>query len=385
MLRPPRPLPRTVTVVSPPDSSTAGSGPPGRRRGTRRRAAGGRSPACTSATSRASPSIAVAEHDRRDARRSAAAAAALRAPAAGSRSARSGHRCEQRVAGLWRLVRRRRRGGATTAGGSSMRYFASTARASAKVVGSGTVGPEAITAGSSPGTSEIAKVTTRAGAAAAASRPPLIAERCLRTRVDLADRRAAAQQRARHRLLVGERQPRRRQRQQRRAAARDQKHQLIVGPEALRQIEDAPRRALAGGVGHRVARLDDLDPLAGHAMAVARHDDALRAAPATVPRRRAPSPPRPCRRRPPTCGPLPPAEYARRSPARVGRGQGGGEQGFEEIARRRLIARAPRHSSVLPSPMPFHIEREERPALDRRPPPVRPRAQSSAWLRKRYA
>ena len=68
-----------------------------------------------------------------------------------------------------------------TAGGSSMRYLASTARASAKVVGSGTVGPEAITAGSSPGTSEIARVTTRAGAAAAASRPPLIAERCLRT------------------------------------------------------------------------------------------------------------------------------------------------------------------------------------------------------------
>ena len=62
-----------------------------------------------------------------------------------------------------------------------MRYFASTARASAKLVGSGTVGPEAITAGSSPGTSEIARVSTRAGAAAAASRPPLIADRCLRT------------------------------------------------------------------------------------------------------------------------------------------------------------------------------------------------------------
>ena len=62
-----------------------------------------------------------------------------------------------------------------------MRYFASTARASAKVVGSGTVGPEAITAGSSPGTSEIASVTTRAGAAAAARRPPLIAERCFLT------------------------------------------------------------------------------------------------------------------------------------------------------------------------------------------------------------
>jgi len=40
------------------------------------------------------------------------------------------------------------------------------------------VGPEAITVGSSPGTSEMASVTTRAGCAAAASRPPEKAERC---------------------------------------------------------------------------------------------------------------------------------------------------------------------------------------------------------------
>ena len=46
--------------------------------------------------------------------------------------------------------------------------------------GSGTVGPEAITLGSSPGTSEIASVTTRAGCAAAANRPPEKAERCRR-------------------------------------------------------------------------------------------------------------------------------------------------------------------------------------------------------------
>src|SRR3982074_3618294 len=39
------------------------------------------------------------------------------------------------------------------------------ARASASVVGSGAVGPEPITAGSSPGTSEIATVTRRAGGA----------------------------------------------------------------------------------------------------------------------------------------------------------------------------------------------------------------------------
>src|SRR5271166_3130028 len=55
------------------------------------------------------------------------------------------------------------------------------ASASAEVVGSATVGPDAITLGSSPGTSEISKATTRAGAAAAANLPPLIADRCLRT------------------------------------------------------------------------------------------------------------------------------------------------------------------------------------------------------------
>ncbi len=70
---------------------------------------------------------------------------------------------------------------ARTRAGRSSPNRATSARASAKLVASGTVGPEAITAGSSPGTSLIASVTTRAGEAAAASRPPLIAERCFRT------------------------------------------------------------------------------------------------------------------------------------------------------------------------------------------------------------
>ena len=69
------------------------------------------------------------------------------------------------------------------AAGSSIPYFCSTASASAKVVGSGTVGPEPITAGSSPGTSEIRRLTTRAGWQAAPRRPPLMAERCLRTQL----------------------------------------------------------------------------------------------------------------------------------------------------------------------------------------------------------
>ena len=38
-----------------------------------------------------------------------------------------------------------------------------------------------MTAGASPGTSLTSSVTTRAGAHAAARRPPLIADRCLRT------------------------------------------------------------------------------------------------------------------------------------------------------------------------------------------------------------
>ena len=65
--------------------------------------------------------------------------------------------------------------------GISIWYFLNTARASAKVVGSGVVGPDAITARSSPTTSEIASVWTVAGAHASANRPPLMAERCLRT------------------------------------------------------------------------------------------------------------------------------------------------------------------------------------------------------------
>ncbi len=70
---------------------------------------------------------------------------------------------------------------AATRAGTSIRYRASTSRASASVVVSATVGPDAITERSSPGTSEMMSVTTRAGAAEMASLPPLIAERCLRT------------------------------------------------------------------------------------------------------------------------------------------------------------------------------------------------------------
>jgi hypothetical protein len=53
--------------------------------------------------------------------------------------------------------------------------------ASAQVLGSATVGPDAMSKGWSPGTSEISRVTTRAGWQAAARRPPLMPDRWRRT------------------------------------------------------------------------------------------------------------------------------------------------------------------------------------------------------------
>ena len=55
------------------------------------------------------------------------------------------------------------------------------ASASSRVAALGTLGPEATTATSSPGMSETTKVTTRAGCATAARRPPLTCDRCFLT------------------------------------------------------------------------------------------------------------------------------------------------------------------------------------------------------------
>ena len=69
-----------------------------------------------------------------------------------------------------------------TASSIARLYFATRARASASVVGSGTVGPDAIADGSSCRTSEIASVTISAAwLPARASRPPLMRDKCLRT------------------------------------------------------------------------------------------------------------------------------------------------------------------------------------------------------------
>ncbi len=173
VLRPPLPevVPASVTVVSPPESRTQGA-----RSGWPCRAADSATPASARPTWRASPSSASPRTSgSRPCRRasSAIAASAIIGVATRRNSARSRR---------FTLSPSPRARCAAAASGSRIAWRATTSRASAKVEGSGTVGPLAITSGSSPGTSEMARVTTRAGCAAAASRPPEKADRCLRTR-----------------------------------------------------------------------------------------------------------------------------------------------------------------------------------------------------------
>ena len=93
--------------------------------------------------------------------------------------------------------------------------------------------------------------------------------------IHLADVGATGEKRPVDRLLVREREPLGRQGEQRRAATRDQAQDQIVRSGALGQLEDPPGCGLACGVGDGMRRLDDLDPLAGHGMAVASDDEAL--------------------------------------------------------------------------------------------------------------
>ena len=135
-------------------------------------------------------------------------------------------------------------------------------------------------AGSSPGTSEMASVSAAAGQAASASRPPLIAERCLRTALISPMAAPEASSARRQALLVGQRDAGRRQRQQRRATARKQ-HQRQI---ALFQAGDEGQHALGGGrtgpVGHGMGRLHQRDPPQRHAMAIGhRHQARKLAAP----------------------------------------------------------------------------------------------------------
>ncbi len=169
--RPPRPLPVTSTVVSPPETSARGRPPrASARRASQRSSSRGRASAL-------SPVVGCS-------------CRCTAKPAACSASRRAWSR--------WRLVPMSPFTGGTDGvlGGASPRSStpriaagtwaqmplpSSSATTAAKSTGSGTVGPEPMEDRLSPGTSERYSPTTRAGAASAASPPPLKRETALRT------------------------------------------------------------------------------------------------------------------------------------------------------------------------------------------------------------
>ncbi len=130
--------------------------------------------------------------------------------------------------------------------------------ASRNVVASGTVGPDPMTLGSSPTTSEIANVRHAPGAAAA-SHPPLIADRCLRT---VLSSWMFAPARSRWRVvacLSASVSPVGRHGHQRGRAARQQHEQRFVRLQRAGYFERAPPGPFALGGRHRVTADDELE------------------------------------------------------------------------------------------------------------------------------
>ena len=229
-LGPPRPAPRTVTVSSPPEIEG------GARRGAARASA-----ACSRPTSRASPSHSssadlVAEPPRLRRRRlERVGGAGDDAPVARhlSRASRTSPAPARRCrSGRGSRARRRR---------SSDRP---------------TVGPEPISSGESPTTSEMARVTSRAGAAARASRPPLNRERWRRTQLISLDRRSGAEQGRGERLLLRQVQPLAGQAGESEAPPLSRTRTRSSCPGLAGQREQPLRRRDAGLVGHRMAGVD---------------------------------------------------------------------------------------------------------------------------------
>ena len=146
-----------------------------------------------------------------------------------------------------------------------------TARASARVVGSGTVGPDPITAGSSPGTSEIASVATAAGIGAARQPPALDAGEMLAHGVDVADPGTGLEQSTVDGLLFGERQPGDRSNPVGRCPARHQHQHEIAGSRARGERQGAFRPGKARRIGDGMAGLDDLDDARRAAIAAPGH------------------------------------------------------------------------------------------------------------------
>ena len=160
---------------------------------------------------------------------------------------------------------------AVTPAGSSSLYLATIERASASVVGSGTVGPEPMADGSSPGTSEIAMVTSARRIGIARQPPAFDARQMFAHGIDLADARARTQQRARHRLLVGEGDAVRRRDPIGRGAARHQHQHQVILVGAVGVVRWRARGFQAAAVRHRMAGFDHGHDPGRAAIAVARH------------------------------------------------------------------------------------------------------------------
>ena len=132
-----------------------------------------------------------------------------------------------------------------------------------------------MTAGSSPGTSEMSRRDDARGIGGGGKAAALDGGEMLADRVHLADVGAGGEERAVDRLLVGKGEAVGGQGEQRRAAAGDEAEHEIVRPGGSGEREDPARRVFAACVGDRVRGLDDLDPLAGHAVAGAGDDQAF--------------------------------------------------------------------------------------------------------------
>ena len=92
--------------------------------------------------------------------------------------------------------------------------------------------------------------------------------------VHLVDGRAAGQQDAVERLLVGQRHAGSGQREQRRTATGNERHHQVIGLQALNGLQDAGGGLHAGLVRHRMRGLQHLDAAGRHRMSVAGHHHA---------------------------------------------------------------------------------------------------------------
>ena len=161
-------------------------------------------------------------------------------------------RRQARIAGLDAFRLRRFRAAQRTAAARRCRSAAGSPAHRRRWSGRARSGPEAMSIGSSPGTSESSRFTTRAGWQAAASRPPLMADRCRRTQfISLMLAPLASRARLSACLSASVR-PGSAQRQQRRAAAGDQAQHQVVGRQAPHHVEHArcaARSPAASGTG----------------------------------------------------------------------------------------------------------------------------------------